>query len=758
MNKNFRELEDFSFKPEEQLDSFSRELTFMNVFLAVLKRPFIVFISMLVVLVPLIYYLLNMVPSYKSSATVMISVKGVSFLDAVSVVESSNRNSKTQKYYTSILDSREYKDDIINKVLATYPWMPKDSVEGIIAVNYKENPREEGFLTISAISQKRDFALFLAETAVDNFRTRSIDLERQDAENVSEFIDDQLKRVNDKMENAEEELQTFLRENKFITIDTEMGVGQELLELEKELSEAEANLEMVRMNIDSYDKQIKGIVTQLSSNYQEDNSQENASLASRLEQIRTELENSISLGLYPEEVEILRNERNQILSQFVRSASAYNSNSELSNSYSGITLHNMEKELETALLEEERYKNQVNFYSIQIDRFMESHPDISKDILSYAGLIRAKEVLQKTVDILLEKREEARIRVASEQGGIKVIDKPRLPLKAIPQKKTMKLILGIIGALGLGFFICVIIDRFDDSIKDENEIQQLGMPVFGTIPVLSDSKDISESLLHLIKNGKETELSKKLLTNYSEKSPIAEAYRSLKTSLSFIAKDKLKKVFVISSPSSDEGKSLSTANLSISFAQGGYKTLIVDCDLRRATLHKYFDIDRKPGLTNYLFDEVSLAEISTNTLVPNLDIITAGSSPPNPAELVGSRKMSTFLKEIRGKYDIILVDTPPIMACVDSRVLAKQADGMILIAKVESTSYKALLHAHNLGDRLNVEMLGVILNQTETRYGYGYYYAYRYYNPYSYYSGYSYYYQEDEDTNERVKKRRKSKT
>ena len=756
MNRNNIEFEELPNQFDDQLEYSGRGVTPMMVLLAVLKRPLIVIISLLVILIPLIYYLLSIVPLFRSSATVMVSVKGVSFLDAVSVVESSGKNAKTQKYYTSILDSREYRDDIVNQIIATYPEMPPDSVARIVNVEYKENPREEGFLTISAISEYREFALFLAQAAVDNFRKRTTYLERQDAENVSQFIDEQLIRMNQKMEKAEEDLQSFLRKNKFIATDTEMGVGQELLDMEKKSSEAEAGLEMVSMNIDSYDKQIRNILSQLSSTNKEDDDQQNLVLKERLEEIRKKLENAPNSEMQADEIEAMRKERNQILSQIVRSVSLSTASGELSSSYSGLTLINLEKELENALIEEERYKNQVNFYNIQIERFKTEHPEISKDILRFAGFVRARDVLQKTVDILLEKREEARIRVASEQGGIKVIDKPRIPNAPIPRKRMTKLILGILGALGLGVVICIVIDSFDDSVKDENDIQQMGLPVFGTIPVLTHPKDTSKTLTQIIKRDDNSNDKIKLLTAYSEKSPVAEVYRSLKTSLSFIAKDKSKKIFVISSPSSAEGKSLSTANLAISFAQGGYKTLILDCDLRRAIQHKYFELERKPGLSNYLFDEVSLLEIIKKTTLPNLDLITAGSSPPNPAELVASGKMASFLQEIRSQYDIILIDTPPIMACVDSRVLAQKADGMILIVKVESTSAKAVIHAVNLANRLDVKILGVILNQTEMRYGYGYYYAYRYYNPYSYYySGYNYYYQEDEITGEKVKKRRK---
>lgn len=732
------------------------EITMSSILLSVLKRPWVVLFSLLVILIPLAYYLMNMIPEYESKASVMVSIKGVSFLDAVSVVGSSGSPNRTQKYYTSILDSREYKDDIIQQVMASYPTIPADSMEDVVRIEYKENPREEGFLTISAISQDKKFALFLAEAAVDNFRMRSIDLERQDAKNVSTFIEEQLTIMNQKLEKAQESVQNFLRNNKFIASDTEMGVGQELFDMEKKLTEAEAGLEMVKMNIDSYDRQIKDILAQLSATRGGELSEVDLTSKNRLDEIRKTLDNSVTLELTKEQIENLRKERNQIINKYVKSITMSSPSNELSDSYSGMTLLNLESELETSLVEEERYKNEVNFYKIQIDRFMEQHPDISKDVLEYASLVRARDVLKSTIDILLEKREEARIRIASEQGGIKIIDKPRLPKEPIPQKKALKLIIGILAALGLGISICVIVDRFDDSVKDETSIAALGLPVFGMIPMLVQSKSVVDSFSKMVqKNGKPLD-DIKLLTGYSEKSPISEAYRGIKTNLSFIAKDKNKKVFVVTSPSSSEGKSLTTANLAISFAQGGKKTLIIDCDLRRATQHKYYKTERKPGLTEYFYDEAGWDQIVKPTELESLSIITAGSTPINPAELLGSATMNKFLNYIRPQFDIILIDTPPIMACVDSRILAEQCDGMIIIAKVESTSAKALTHAVNITRQLNVDILGIILNQIEKRYGYGYYYAYRYYNPYSYYySGYSYYYQEDEITGERIKKRRK---
>ena len=730
----------------EQSSSLKKEINFIFVLLALLKRPWVLLLTFAIVMIPLLYYLFSQVPTYRSSANVMVAVSGTSIIDELVASGGNRNNAKSVAYYTSILESREYKKAILQNILQSYPHISPDSASKLIRIEFERAAKSEGFITLFATSVNREFALVLAETAIECFRERSIELERQDAQNILEFVDSQLDVLTNKMQLAEEDLQSFLKKNEFNAAAAETGIGQELFEMEKKFSESQANLSMIKMNIDSYDNQIKELFNKMYKHPNEGVSIESEALTDRLNEIRNSLDNAAAEGLSETEIEVLRQQRNRILSDIMNTYSANDVNDITDDGYTGITLYNLEKELENALLDEEKYKNQVNFYNIQIENFKIQHPNISKNIIEYARLVRARDVIQKTVDILLEKREEARIKVASEQGGIKVIDKPSLPVRPISQKKTQKIIIGVLFSIAFGLIVCVVIDYFDDAIVGEDEVLKMGYQTFGTIPVLSPTKASKLSPLPMAKDKSGIHRSSMLLSEYSEKSPIAEAYRSIKTSLEFLSKDQNKKIFIISSPSSGEGKSLTTINLAISFAQGGNKVLVVDCDLRRSTQHKYLDLPRKPGLTNYFFEEAEYDEIFRDTFQENMHLVTAGTSPPNPAELLSSRKMKEFLSAVESKYDIILIDTPPIMACVDSRILANVGDGMVLIAKVESTSLKALYHSIEVAKKLNVNILGVILNQTEYRFGYGYYYAYRYYNPYNYYySNYNYYYYTVED-------------
>lgn len=765
MNNNFEELRQNQSHFEDSTDVSSDAITLMSIFLAVLKRPWILLLSLVIVLIPLLYYLMNISTVYESSAVVMVSVRETSFLNAISLVEGSRSDVKTEKYYTSILDSRAFRDDVVDHIINLNPSMPKDSVGAIVRsqLGYRTNRREPGFIDIFANSQSKEFALTIAETALDKFQTRSITLERKDALHISDFITNQVNHITNKLEQAEEDLQTFLTRKKLIMIGIETGITQELYELERKHNEAKANLEMVKININSYDQQMNELLINLANGYNPEREERIFDLKNRLTEIRNDLTDADSNNLSEIETQVLRDERDHLRNQLVNLISASTKTESAENPNVGITIQKLENELETALLLQTNYDNQVRFYRLQIDRFRSDHPNLSEDILNYASLSRARGVLQKTLDILLEKREEIRIRVESEMGGIKIIDAPRQPNKPLSRRQTQKLIFGIMAAIVMGIFVSIAIDRFDNSIKDESDIyRSFGLSVFGTIPPLD--VDRYSGRAHRHQSGKEKEnpivrknpeLSKRLLESFSEKSPVAEAYRSLKIAIQFLATDKSKKVFVVSSPSVSEGKSLTTANLAVSFAQGGNRMLIIDCDLRKTVQHKYFEVDRKPGLTNFLYGEVSKEEVIRDIGIENLALVSSGSSPSNPAELLASKKMRNFIKQVRDEYDFILIDTPPILVCSDSRVLAEAADGLIMIAKVESTNIKALDHAVNLTKHLNIEILGVILNQVEFRFGRAYYYTYRYYRPYSYYSGYYYkrqYYDYTEtETGEKIK-------
>lgn len=215
-----------------------------------------------------------------------------------------------------------------------------------------------------------------------------------------------------------------------------------------------------------------------------------------------------------------------------------------------------------------------------------------------------------------------------------------------------------------------------------------------------------------------------LITKLNPKSPISEQYRTIRTNLQFSSiDDEMKKILVTSSAPS-EGKSSTVANLAIVFAQQGKKVLLVDGDMRKPTVHYTFRVDNRRGLSSVLVGETTLEESINKTDIPELDILTCGPIPPNPSELLGSRAMQRLVDRACEYYDIILFDTPPVLAVTDAQILANVCDGSILVLRSKLTDYEAAQKARDLLEPAKAKLLGAVLNDREMKKGSDYHYYY----------------------------------
>ena len=224
-----------------------------------------------------------------------------------------------------------------------------------------------------------------------------------------------------------------------------------------------------------------------------------------------------------------------------------------------------------------------------------------------------------------------------------------------------------------------------------------------------------------------------LVTVADPKSPIAEAYRSVRTNLQFVNVDQAKKTILITSAAPGEGKSTTTGNLGVSMALGGVKTLLVDSDLRRPTLHKLFNLPNTAGLSSALADQAPLSRGLHATQIPNLSVLTSGPIPPNPAEMLASKRMLDMIEQLKSQYDLIFFDSPPIISVSDSMVLASLVDSVVLVVRAGAFPNDVIRNAKTQLESVKATFLGVILNSVNLRRD-GYYY--RYY--YQYYYGYGY--------------------
>jgi capsular exopolysaccharide synthesis family protein len=216
----------------------------------------------------------------------------------------------------------------------------------------------------------------------------------------------------------------------------------------------------------------------------------------------------------------------------------------------------------------------------------------------------------------------------------------------------------------------------------------------------------------------------KLVSIKAPKSPVAEAYRTLRTNIQFSSFDYEIKTIVITSSGPAEGKTTTSCNLAIATAQSGKRTILLDCDMRNPKIHKIFEISNQAGLSDVLIGETYFYEAVQKSEIENLYVLPSGTKPPNPAELLSSEKMNKFLELLKETYDYVIIDTPPIIMVTDAQILSKYADGCLLVIASAETDKNAVIKAKDLLKKVEAKILGVVLNKLDTnRKGYyGHYY------------------------------------
>ncbi|CAM4355202.1 CpsD/CapB family tyrosine-protein kinase [Paenibacillus alkaliterrae] len=208
---------------------------------------------------------------------------------------------------------------------------------------------------------------------------------------------------------------------------------------------------------------------------------------------------------------------------------------------------------------------------------------------------------------------------------------------------------------------------------------------------------------------------RQLVTMTNPRSPIAESYRTLRTNIDFSSVDEKLQVIMVSSAGPGEGKSTTITNLAVTFAQSERKVILIDADLRKPTAHHTFSISNRWGLSSVLSQQCSIDETIQISDIPNLDVITSGAIPPNPAEMMASKRMTAVIDQLRQMYDIILIDTPPLLAVTDAQIIATKSDGVILVVDQGKVKRDIAAKAVKNLENVNARILGVVLNNVKRK-------------------------------------------
>ena len=310
---------------------------------------------------------------------------------------------------------------------------------------------------------------------------------------------------------------------------------------------------------------------------------------------------------------------------------------------------------------------------------------------------------------------QLQVNTALANGGASVVTPAVAPASPSSPRPKRDAAIAVAVGLILGVGIAFLLEYLDDSIRHQDDLRRLvpDLPVLVAVPNVGDWKNAKSAYL---------------VTRKAPKSPASEAYRSLRTSLQFMALDKPMRLLQVTSPLPGEGKTTTLANLAVMMAETGDRVLVVCCDLRRPRLYQFFGLENQVGLTTVLLGQATLDQaIQRVPDLPNLSVLAPGVVPPNPSELLVSDRTAELFQELGRRFDRVLIDSAPVLPVTDASVLSGRVDGTLLVTRAGKTSRHSVTRALDNLAQVRAPVIGLVLNGESAESGYGYSYRYAYY-------------------------------
>jgi capsular exopolysaccharide synthesis family protein len=605
-----------------------------------------------------------------------------------------------------------------------------DYVNLVTRIQGQVSTRQQGetnIIDISVISDDPEKSKKLANTVATVYIRENTQERNKRAINALKFIENQLQLVGQRLSDAEETVRKYREETNLITLEYEaQAVLDELREAElkhNQFRREREELQLLLKQIERNETLPEGALADFAI------SGENSSLAElkrRLTEIKLERENLL-IGFTEKHPAVLELETK--IAEIKKS------------------IINELKSLEESYLHKEKAQQK------EVERLRTKYRSLPKSGLELARLQRQVNINDEVYSFLASKRQEALIQNAERIEEATLVRPALRGVRINPPTSTRAVaFVGLFIGSILGVVFAFVYETLDTSIGTIEDVEKfLNLPVIGVVPFINTEEIIEK----MKKDGHFSETSDRvlqrnahLISHFAPKSSIAESYRAVRTYLLYLLAEKNIKSIMITSSSTKEGKSTTAVNLALTLAQIGKRTLLVDADLRKPRLATIFGLDKEPGLSNIILgtckwrDSVKtvtdimmgksgLKNIMMMPGIDNLEIITSGSVPLNPSELLNSQSMTEFIHEVEQEYEIVIIDTTPVLPAADAVVLASKIQGVVLIYQVGKIARGALKRTKTQLENVNANILGVVLNGLKAEispdfrdFRYGEYYAY----------------------------------
>ncbi|MCH8525162.1 MAG: polysaccharide biosynthesis tyrosine autokinase [Balneolales bacterium] len=610
-------------------------------------------------------------------------------------------------------------------------------------IQFNRADRNSNLLRISFQSPSPLEASRVVDLAIETYTDVSTRINRSQARSAIEFLDSELNKVSGQLNYSEEQLREFMNENRLVQLDTQATQlinTLSLLEAEKQAIQVKlvaANAALISFR-GELDRLTPGLSQQLTASiaprlnqlqiFLAERETQRTLLISRNPQLRDN-PNDPSIADINRQIEGLRAEITLLTNELIQSDAGLSffgsSDGNVSNRF--MTLRNEVLLLE---VENQQLEAQRDLLEERAQEYRAFFNDLPDNMIEMARFQRNMQINEQLFLLISQQAAEMSLWEQTQSGLARVVDMSYVPIYPVAPRKLLILLVGLIfgGVVGVGF---VSIREFlKVEISSIDKLMKKGYPLLTIIPDMT--KHIKENF-----DGSEyvtirgNILSTGLVMVLDSISPLAESFRRLQSNVSYSQPDNPLRTIIVTSANKSEGKSTVSTNLCVALAEAGKKVLLVDCDFRRPRVHSYFGKEQEPGSMDVLFGNMEKSDAIQKTLIPNVDVLTSGKRPPNPAEITRSAKLREMIRNLKNDYDHIIIDSPPFGIISDAAPLIGEADGVILVARFNQTKSPELdLTIDNL-KKVKANVIGTVMTAFDPKKSTGYYYS-SYYYKYAY--------------------------
>jgi len=551
--------------------------------------------------------------------------------------------------------------------------------------------KQSRVMDISFKSSNPDFSRLIANTIAEAYKEEVMAIQMNSSGYALKWMTAKAEEQRGNLAKAERALQNYMKQHDIVTVEDKIAVlPQQLSELTTKLAEAQAHKNVIN-NVYRQIEEVrarKGSLEALPAVANHNEVQSIGVLVRAAEQQVSELGKKFG-PKHPTMIEA-RGKLGEALRQKDAAIAKI--------------IGSIKNEYDVAVAQEESLRS-------SLEKIKGETLGQNEKLTEYNVLKRDVDTIRALYDALILKAKEKGVTENTQKVNVwttQVAQTPEGPIKPKPMRNMLLgLVLGLFGGIGCAFFV----EYLDNTVKDPEEVERrFGLSVIGVIELLQKGK--SPDLTALIEPT----------------SSFAESYKSLRTSVLLSSAEQPPKRLMITSMSPQEGKTTTALNLGRSMAQTDRRVLLIDADLRRPRLHKALQVDNSMGLSSFLSGTVQEVKVQP-TEEAGLSVLTSGPIPPNPSELLGSKRFGELLARLEPQYDMIIIDSPPVLSATDSLLISKQADSVIVVSFTGKTTYERLQRGLKSIQEINANVLGVVLNAMDMKKS----------NYYSYYGYYQYY-------------------